>query len=164
MSKILSIDLVLFPISVEVFFGSSIEEILSHGKKMGIEDKRFTERWVEHIKDKIEEDTCDGFVNEYGEEGTDILIWLNGIPASAYSHGVLVHEISHAVDRIASMVDGTTFLMNEFQRSEPKAYLSQYLFKKMTDVIAPAYRKAPRRKALSEKNRRKSVKPAAVKS
>lgn len=166
MTKPLRIDLNIYPITLVVFFGSSIEEIVSYGKKIGMRDEYFTKDWIKEIKHNITSDSYDGFAADFGEDASNVMIWLIGIPESSYTHSLLVHEISHIVDRISCKIDSNTMLMSKYNNSEPRAYLFGYIFEKITDFIEPRYQKAPQRKALKVpgKSRRKSMKPPARKS
>ena len=55
------------------------------------------------------------------ERNADVLVWVKEVPERARAHGNLLHELYHAVDRIADHVDPNHALMDEEGSSETKA-------------------------------------------
>ena len=120
----------LYRISVIVTFGLSLKDIIKLGIKSKIEEKRFTNKWKKDVEELM---VFPGFGIHYGEGNSDILIWLNKRPEKLSEYATLYHELYHAVDFIAHDKNFYT----EDPNSEPKAYLFEYLFLKVSEILWP---------------------------
>src|SRR3990167_8657873 len=120
----------LYRISVIVFLGVSLEEIIKTGIKRGIKSERFTTNWKQWIENEMEQET-QGLVCDFGEKNKDVLMWIRKRPRKLSEYAVLYHELYHVVDHIA---DSRNFSQDD-KISEPKAYLFEYLFTEISKVL-----------------------------
>ena len=119
----------IYRISVIVFMGSSLNRIIKIGIEKGINKERFTNEWKNWFIAETEK--AIGVTLEYGNDNKDVLIWLKEKPEKLSQYATLYHELYHAVDHIA---DSRAF--NPVDKiSEPKAYLFEYLFTKVSEVL-----------------------------
>ena len=127
----IAIYILLYRISVIVFFGSSLKRIIKFGVKRGIGKERFTNEWKNWFIDETEKKQTKGVTLDYGDDNKDVLIWVKEIPKTLSQYATLYHELYHAVDHIA---DSRAF--NPVDKiSEPKAYLFEYLFTEVSKVL-----------------------------
>src|SRR3990172_6562087 len=96
----IQIPLLLYRISVIVFFGESVEKMVQIGIKQGINSKRFTHDWKGYLQKEMDNNT-QGMVVDYGENNKDVLIWVQQKPKKLSEYAILYHELYHAVDHIA---------------------------------------------------------------
>ena len=94
--KKIEIPVQIYRMSVVVFFGATMNEIIKWGIKNNIQEKRFTDEWKKWVGDTIKEQP-NGFAINYGDNNRDILIWLKKQPKVSSEFGWLYHELYHAV-------------------------------------------------------------------
>lgn len=129
--KFIQIPIILYRLSVIIFFNQTLDKIIKTGIKRGINKEKFTVDWKEWPAREIENKNTQGFCLNYGEENKDVLIWLKKRPEKLSEYLPLYHELYHAVDFIA---DSRNFSVED-KISEPKAYLFEYLFKQVSEFL-----------------------------
>lgn len=124
----IAIHLAIYRLSVVVFFGTSIDEMIKLGIKRGIDKDFFTEEWKKDCEETM--DRATGICVNYGYENNDVLVWLKERPIKLVQYATLTHELYHAVDNVAQ---SRSFECHENQ--EPKAYLFEYLFNEVCHIL-----------------------------
>lgn len=119
----------VYRVSVVIFFGATMEEMIKQGVKGGIKEKSFTKEWRDWVGENIE--TATGICCDYGEDNKDVLVWVKVRPQRCSEYAVLYHELYHATDHIA---DSRAFNVKD-KISEPKAFLFEYLFTQASKVL-----------------------------
>jgi len=127
--NVLTIPIPLYRCSVVIFFGASLNGMIKTGIKHGIKEKSFNTDWKRWIEDNMGEGK--GFAITYGKGNSDVLVWMWKRPRKLSEYAVLYHELYHATDQIAAH---RHFQLNE-EPDEPKAYLFEYLFRKVSEVL-----------------------------
>lgn len=124
----IEIYLAIYCRSVVVVFGWSLKKIIRYANKQGIKTIKFAER----MKDEF---YGAGLCCKFGDNNTDILIWLKDFPENSAQFGILYHEIYHAVDAIATEIDPEFKLYCEDGVSEARAYLYEYIVNECNKVL-----------------------------
>lgn len=117
--------------SVVIFFGISLDNIIKTGIKRRINPEMFTNTWKLSAETSIKDSL--GFCCNYGEGNTDILIWIYKQPKKLSEYCVLYHELYHAVDLISK--DKGFGNLDDLALNEPKTYLFEYLFEKVSKKL-----------------------------
>lgn len=116
--KYLEIPVILYRMTVVVFWETGISDIAAFAKKHKC---AISDTWITNAEETIK--NASGACMPLGENNRDLLIWLKEKPKEARQYGVLYHELYHAVDFIA---DGTG-LDTGLQGTESRAFLFEYL-------------------------------------
>lgn len=119
----------IYRVSVVIFFGETLEEIIKQGIKGNIKKENFTKKWQTWVRDNME--TALGICCNYGEDNSDVLVWVKTQPKKCSEYAILYHELYHATDHIA---DSRAFNIED-KISEPKAFLFEYLFTYVSKIL-----------------------------
>ena len=76
--------------------------------------------WGKEFSKHIDNKTCIGLAILYGDDNSDVLVWLKKRPEKCSEYGVLYHELYHAVDSIIES-------RNLFEEKESPAFIYEYL-------------------------------------
>ena len=127
--KLIVIPVQIYKVSVIIFFGASLDEVVKVGVKKGIEPSKFTKQWKGWVEAEMKKGQ--GFCLDYGEGNKDVLVWMWKRPEKLKEYATLYHELYHATDHIA---DSRNFDPVD-KMSEPKAYLFEFLFKEVSQKL-----------------------------
>lgn len=131
----LDIDIPIYQRHLVLFIGASVEQMVIVGTKKGIRSETLSKKWISDVKEMVEDRTCAGFCASYGENNTDVLLWVREKPCTVKTYETVYHELYHAVDKIAEQVDPTIRLTDQYGMSEARAYLFGYLITEINKVL-----------------------------
>ena len=101
-----------------------------YGQKRGL---KLSPDWVNSII--AVRDGSTGWATHYGDDNTDVVIWLKVKPKRASQYGVLYHEVYHAVDIIAHDLDPQYGLYDKVGMSEPRAYIYEHIVNQLNSKL-----------------------------
>ena len=131
----IEIPLDIYRCSVVIFFGATLKQIMSVGRRRGIAAEFFPREWSTTLEDWIADEDCNGFCASYGSLNRDIVVWLRKRPERSREYGTLYHELYHAVDHVASGIDERGTLTDRFGTSEARAMIFEYLVNTANRVL-----------------------------
>ncbi len=125
MRRFLEIPLSIYRLTVVVTWESALEEVLLFAGEHKVE---ITPQWREEFERHAKDATCSGFCITFGDDNSDLLLWLRKRPTKASEYGVLYHELFHAV---RAVVRSRSLGAEE----ESPAFLYEYLATRCNQVL-----------------------------
>ncbi len=124
-NKFIEINLAIYRCHCIVTWEQDVNKIIAWGKKNGI--TQLADDWKKVYQDNA---VGTGLAMEFGNNNTDVLVWLKEKPKKLSQYGVLYHELYHAVDRISEQHN-----LNPYKEIEARAYMFEYLVNECNKIL-----------------------------